>query len=169
MAKVPLLLQMLVITYEELDRIPLNLGELLRNYIDEVLNKRKPGKMAGRFKPEIKKDLLAAVAWRMREQGLSASAPKALAWTAFADRLSKYIAVKDGKAEEQRRLGGTASLNEPIKVKKPRYNGRLSALSAPAGVGQPRAYQAMAIHIRPSHRRTDFLYSMYSSPNSSSS
>ncbi len=89
LAKVPLLLQMLILTFEAQQHIPRNEGELLLRFVDSILIEREPGKRAGSFGPDLKKSLLAAVAWKMHTQGLVSAGPKRLAWEAFSKRLQE--------------------------------------------------------------------------------
>jgi len=87
LAEVPLFLQMLILTFEAEGRIPQNQGELLLRFVDYTLTRIEPGKVAGRFAPELKKELLAAIAWEMHEGGLVSAAPMRLAQHAFVTRL----------------------------------------------------------------------------------
>ena len=80
---------MLILTFEERERIPRNEGELILNFIDEILVKREPGKTAGKFDPEIKKQLLANIAWRMFEQGNKNVVSKRFAFSGFLQRLEE--------------------------------------------------------------------------------
>lgn len=91
LASVPLYLQMLILTFKELDRIPRNEGELLLKYVDHILSELEPGKDAGHYDSQLKKELLSSVAWEMREAGLTSSAPLRLARDAFTKRLRKLM------------------------------------------------------------------------------
>jgi HEAT repeat protein len=87
LAEVPLLLQMLILTFEARLRIPGNVGELLLEFTTHILGEREPGKRAGHFRAELKKQLLGSVAWAMHERGMVSAAPRPVAWEAFVGRL----------------------------------------------------------------------------------
>ena len=89
LAGVPLLLQMLILTFEEEERIPRNEGELILRFVDEILIKREPGKTAGKFSPQIKKQLLANIARRMFEEGNKNVVAKRFAYSGFLECLGK--------------------------------------------------------------------------------
>ena len=89
LAKVPLLLQMLILTFETEGHIPRNQGDLLLRFVTDILTKVEPGKAAGKFRAELKLQALSGIAWEMQHQGLVSAAPIAVAWGAFVSRLKK--------------------------------------------------------------------------------
>jgi hypothetical protein len=89
LAGVPLLLQMLILTFEDQKRIPRNEGELLLRFVDEILFRREPGKSAGKFDPETKKKLLASIAWSMYEFQNAVAIPKRHAYSVCLWRLDE--------------------------------------------------------------------------------
>lgn len=96
LATTPLLLQMLILTFEEKKgRIPKSEGELVLGFVDEILLKIEPKKSAAEINPEVKKALLATVAWKMHEEELS-SIDKRHALSVFLKRLNEL--KQSGKA-----------------------------------------------------------------------
>ena len=92
LAGFPLLLQMLILTFEDQKRIPRNEGELLLRFVDEILFKREPGKTVSSINPEIKKKLLVSVAWTMYEHQNVVSISKRHAYSVFLRRLDELKA-----------------------------------------------------------------------------
>ncbi len=88
LASTPLLLQMLILTFEEKRRIPKSEGELLLGFVDEILLKIEPKKSAAEINPEVKKALLATIAWKMYQEELS-SIDKRYAFSVFLKRLDE--------------------------------------------------------------------------------
>ena len=88
LAGTPLLLQMLILTFEEKRRIPKNEGDLILGFVDEILLRIEPTKSAAEFNPEVKKYLLAAIAWEMHE-GMLSSIEKRQAFSVFLKRLDE--------------------------------------------------------------------------------
>lgn len=88
LASTPLLLQMLILTFREKRRIPKNESELLFGFVNEILLKIEPGKSAAVINPDIKKALLATIAWTMHQDSLS-SIDKRRAFSMFLKRLEE--------------------------------------------------------------------------------
>jgi len=95
LAGTPLLLQMLILTFEEMGRIPKTEGELLLRFVDEILFKRERSKSAADFDPDVKKFLLASIAWEMQQYELS-SIEKRRVYPLFLKKLDEL--KRDGRA-----------------------------------------------------------------------
>jgi HEAT repeat protein len=95
LAGTPLLLQMLILTFEEMGRIPKTEGELLLRFVDEILFKRERSKAAADFEPDVKKFLLASIAWEMQQDELS-SIEKRRIYPLFLKKLDDL--KRDGRA-----------------------------------------------------------------------
>jgi hypothetical protein len=98
LAKVPLLLQMLIFTFQEHQRIPQNEGELILKYVDIILI-REPGKEAGKYPPELKKELLGTVARKMFDLGHLWAISKGAIFEAFSRRITELKSVGSAKQE----------------------------------------------------------------------
>jgi hypothetical protein len=88
LARVPLLLQMLIVTYEEKKRIPRSEGDLLLGFVNEILLRREPGKAAAGTKAQVKLHLLSAIARKMHE-GEQTALPSRAARTVLAQTLKQ--------------------------------------------------------------------------------
>ncbi len=97
LAGTPLLLQMLILTFEEKKRIPKSEGELLLGFVDAILLKREPSKSAAEIDSELKKSLLSTIAWEMHQSEFS-SIEKRQVFPIFLRRLSEL--KKSGKAKK---------------------------------------------------------------------
>jgi energy-coupling factor transporter ATP-binding protein EcfA2 len=87
LARTPLLLQMLILTFEEKKRIPRSEGELLLGFVDEILL-RERSKAAAEINPDVKKALLATIALKMYQEEIS-SIDKRYAFSVFSKRLAE--------------------------------------------------------------------------------
>ncbi len=90
LVRIPLRLQMLITLFKKTERVPRNEGELMLQFVDEILL-HEPTKAAGIFSPKIKKDILSTIAFAMHEEGLTGDAPKRYIHQVFMKRIPELI------------------------------------------------------------------------------
>jgi hypothetical protein len=91
LVRIPLWLQMVIIVFDKLNRVPRNEGELLLKFVDDVLIQREPTKAASDFSADVKKEILSTIAFKMYEAGLTGEAPKRYIYKIFLDRANELL------------------------------------------------------------------------------
>jgi len=100
LVRIPLWLQMIIVLFKKIKRVPRNEGELMLQFVNEILLEREPSKAASVFSADIKKEILSTVAYAMHEKGLTGEAPKRYIYPAFLKGVSELIQPFETKKAE---------------------------------------------------------------------
>jgi len=102
LVRIPLWLQMVIVLFKKIERVPRNEGEVMLQFVDEILLRREPSKAASLFHADTKKEILSTVAFSMHEMGLTGEAPKRYIYNQiFLKRAKELIQPFETKKAEE--------------------------------------------------------------------